>query len=870
MEQVTVYKCFIASPGDTANEREVCDSVFQEINNTQGQQFNFRIESKKWENDARPSFGESAQDVINKQLVNNFQLFIGIMFTRFGIPTKVAESGTEEEFNLAYENKDNVEIMFYFNDEKISPDDIDTDQLSKVNAFKSKLSDKGGLYSKYIGITDFENKLRKHLQNYFMEIYKVPQKNIHNSSSDETANILLDRLNEALSTFSNQPEVWVNPIIHEPKSSKDGTRDDENEEVEIDSLVSSPYSAIIKAPPQFGLTCLSHYLVLQAWKNNNLWVYLDMSTINIQMDSEKLIKKELKKLNVSETNIDCIILDSWKSSLTGSMKVLRGLCNTYPKTPIIIMNTIGDFKPNPEKNIKISREFRELTLSALSRKSIRKVVSEYNTKKNLGDENIVLNKVVNDMDILNIHRTPLNCLTLLKISEKHFDESPVNRTKMIEMFLFVLFDLVELPTYKTKPDVKDCEHVLGFYCEGLIRSNVYDFSRDEFIKKLNVFCEEKLLDIEISVVFDVLLQNRIIVSWGDRYRFKAAYWVYYFSANQMHVNKEFYNYIISNEIYTNFPEIIEFYTGIDRNSSDMISVLTNDLSKQCDIVEEKTGMTVDFNPLEAMEWNPSEEHIEEAKKLINSEVIKSNLPNSLKDEYADQNYNYDRPYNQDVSNILEEYTFLVLKQKICACSRALRNSDYISPNEKKDLLKQITRGWLLFSKILFALSPVLAKHNHASFDGLGFVLYGFSDTNVDEKIKKIILCNPSFIVKLFKDDLFSPKSAPLLYDAIKSESNKLIKHELILLLVFGRPKEWKNYIKNYITHLPRNSPYLLDVLNLLKNRCRYDFATLGEITDMGELLKMCYAKHEFSGANIVDNMKKISNKVIPKRQDDLA
>jgi hypothetical protein len=471
------------------------------------------------------------------------------------------------------------------------------------------------------------------------------------------------------------------------------------------------------------------------------------------------------------------------------------------------------------------------------------------------------------MAVLNIHRTPLNCLTLLKISEKHFDESPVNRTKMIEMFLFVLFDLVELPTYKTKPDVKDCEHVLGFFCEELIRNNIYDFSKDKFIDSLNMFCKEKLLDIEVSVVFEVLLQNRIIVGWGDKFRFKAAYWLYYFAANQMHVNKEFYRYIISNEIYTNFPEIIEFYTGIDRNSSDMINVLTRDLSEQCDTVEEKTGMTVDFNPLEAMEWNPSEEHIKEAKQLINSEVTKSNLPDTLKDEYADQDYNYEKPYNQDVCNILEEYTFLVLKQKICACSRALRNSDYISPNEKKGLLKQITRGWLLFSKIIFLLSPTLAKNNYASFDGLGFVLYGFTDTDVDEKIKKIILCNPSFVVKLFKDDLFSPKSAPLLYDAIKSESNKLIKHELILLLIFGRPKEWKIRIKDYITHLPRNSPYLLDVLNLLHDRCKYDFATPGEITEMGSLLKMCYAKHEYSGKNVIGYMKKISDKVIPKRHD---
>ncbi len=870
MEEVKIYKCFIASPGDTQIEREICDRVFSDINETQGKQCGFRIESKKWEKDARPSFGEDAQDVINKQLLNDFHLFIGIMFTRFGSPTKNAGSGTEEEFQIAYEKKDDIEIMFYFNIEKTSPASIDPSQLIKVNDFKQKVSDKGGLFSDYTGATDFERKLKKHLYTYFSEIYEETTNNYQKNEADTIADVLNNRLNDSLSTFSNQPDIWVDPLILEPKKSADPHSVEDQKEIKINDLVQRPYSLIIESPPQFGLTCLSHYLIIQAWKNNSVWIYLDMNKINIQIDLEKTINQELKKLNLVTRTIDCIILDSWKPSLTGAMKVLRGICNGYPNTPLMVMNTIGDFKPSSDHDMKINRSFAELTLSALSRNSIRKVVSDYNIKKNIGDENTVLDKVVKDIEVLNIHRTPLNCITLLKISEKHFDESPVNRTKMIEMFLFVLFDLVELPTYKTKPDVKDCEHVLGFFCESLIKRKVYDFSKEEFLKLLNKFCEDNLLDLEITVVFDVLLDNRIIVGWDGRYKFKATYWVFYFAANQMHVDKQFYDYVISNEVYTNFPEIIEFYTGIDRNSSDMIKVLTDDLSKQCSIVEEKTGMTTEFNPLEAMQWNPSEEHIEEAKQLINTEVTQSKLPDSLKDDYADKGYNYDKPYNQDVSDILEKYTFLVLKQKISACSRALRNSDYIKPSEKIVLLKEITRGWSLFSQILFVLAPTMAKNNYASFDGLGFFLCGFGDVDIDVKIKNIILCNPSFVVKLFRDDLFSPKSAPLLYGAIKSETNALVKHELMLLLIFGRPKDWAKYVKNYISHLPKNSPYLLDALNLLSNRYKYDFASQKEITDMGALLKMCYAKHKFNGTNLIDQMKKISNKVIPERNDDLS
>ena len=44
--EVKIFKCFIASPNDTQAERDLCDEVFKQLNETLGQQLNFRIESK--------------------------------------------------------------------------------------------------------------------------------------------------------------------------------------------------------------------------------------------------------------------------------------------------------------------------------------------------------------------------------------------------------------------------------------------------------------------------------------------------------------------------------------------------------------------------------------------------------------------------------------------------------------------------------------------------------------------------------------------------------------------------------------------------------------------------------------------------------
>ncbi|MFK5969972.1 MAG: hypothetical protein QM487_07640 [Candidatus Marithrix sp.] len=212
MKNVKIYKCFIASPSDTQEERDICDKVFQEINKTQGELLGFRIESKKWENDARPSFGKNSQDVINKQLLGDFQLFIGIMFKKFGTPTEKFNSGTEEEFYLAYdkyEEKADVEIMFYFNDEPTNPHSIDLKQFYRVKEFRELISDCGGLYWPYQGINNFEDELRRHLNQYFIDKEGTSQgkNDADGHILKNIEKLLKDRLNESLSTFSNQPEV---------------------------------------------------------------------------------------------------------------------------------------------------------------------------------------------------------------------------------------------------------------------------------------------------------------------------------------------------------------------------------------------------------------------------------------------------------------------------------------------------------------------------------------------------------------------------------------------------------------------------------------------------------------------------------------
>ena len=172
-KEQTIIKAFISSPDDVTEERGILEEVIQELNQTWSETFGVRIEPLRWETHAYPDIDTEPQAVINRQIGDDFDIFLGIMWGRFGTPTKNFGSGTEEEFNMAYKifeaKKRRVWIMIYFKDAGIPPSQIDPDQLKLVNGFKVKLGDEGVLHWKFRSKDEFAQLTRLHLSRVVQE-----------------------------------------------------------------------------------------------------------------------------------------------------------------------------------------------------------------------------------------------------------------------------------------------------------------------------------------------------------------------------------------------------------------------------------------------------------------------------------------------------------------------------------------------------------------------------------------------------------------------------------------------------------------------------------------------------------------------------
>jgi hypothetical protein len=160
----TSFRLFIASPGDFTTERDKLCDVVGELNRTHGKTNGYVVEPLRWETHAAPSGGRP-QAVITDQL-GDYDIFVGIMWRRFGTPTGVAGSGTEEEYRQAYrkwENNPAMPLMFYFSQCPFMPRQLDEiDQVRQVLLFRQEIERKALVWD-YEGADGFEQNIRKHL-----------------------------------------------------------------------------------------------------------------------------------------------------------------------------------------------------------------------------------------------------------------------------------------------------------------------------------------------------------------------------------------------------------------------------------------------------------------------------------------------------------------------------------------------------------------------------------------------------------------------------------------------------------------------------------------------------------------------------------
>lgn len=674
--------------------------------------------------------------------------------------------------------------------------------------------------------------------------------------------LLKKRFLEAATCFSSYSGYWVERDFSRNSESSSSNEDDIL--VGVDELIKSDENTLIVAPVNFGITCVGHRIALRYKEirdKNFLHLRGDFQPHESAVTSA--IENGCLAIGCEISDLDGIILDNVEFDKNTRRKI-NTLRVINAKWTIIALHTLdGSARFDNIGMPQVFEGYHTWHLWSLTRERVRELVSLGYSSNHVLDEETLFQKVISDLDALNLHRTPLNCLTLVKTNENQVEETPVNRTELIKRVFSLYFNQFNnVPRYNTRPDLLDCEYGIGFFVEILIRRDRFPFSKDEFITKISAFAKRQKIPIEVDVLFEFLASEKIVVKRHDVFEFRFAHWLYFFAAHRMYQSEEFCDYMLSDRRYARFPEIMEFYSGMDRRRENAVTTTIADLRQMNASVLSRTGLSESFNPYSSAKWLPTGKVVEAIGNEICEEVEKSNLPQNIKDAIADQSYDRKRAYNQEVQAFVKSSTFPELFNAVRGAARTLRNSDYVDPDLRAELLSEVVLGWRRVTQVLALIAPVLGQKGHANYEGMGFYVKDLHSVAEQDRLSAIVSAIPSNIVNWFQEDIFSKKLGLLVLEFLEQDNDVLSKMLLRRIAILHAPDGWYSNLEKFMIREQKNSFYLHDTFSALRHQQKV--GALSNIKQYKQLSAIALAKHwsgqkKLSSSYIKQALKQLEN-----------
>ena len=206
-EYIQRFYVFLSSPGDTTQEREISHSVISILTDMLEETAGIAVRVVDWSRMV-PGVGETPQAVIDQQ-IPDYDIYVGIMRSRYGTIGKNNISNTEYEYKSAIISRSETgkpeSILFYFYRPKEDADIQRDEQQLLVDDFKKRISsdksgfDKAMLYKEYESHENFKDVLLVDLYKSIIKIADADTAISHYRSEIEEDKILseyIDILNQ--------------------------------------------------------------------------------------------------------------------------------------------------------------------------------------------------------------------------------------------------------------------------------------------------------------------------------------------------------------------------------------------------------------------------------------------------------------------------------------------------------------------------------------------------------------------------------------------------------------------------------------------------------------------------------------------------
>ena len=375
-----------------------------------------------------------------------------------------------------------------------------------------------------------------------------------------------------------------------------------SEQIEIETICNSKDNLVLLGRKESGKTTAIHYLVKYLSTNFNAYktvpIVIDCSHVNFA--GKNIIPRAALRFisefclpddSFSQANIDellkaglcTIMFDGFEIVKQHQLEKINEFIADHPhnrfifcEKEVVSTTSIADLPVKPACN------YKKYYLCALTKRQIRTYAQKIMITESQEDKDRLVDKIILCFKNTSLPRTPFILSVILSLCNNS-DYSPINEAVVLEQFMELLLGKHHASEAATRTyDFRSKEDFLVALVSEMHTTNRYYLTYNEFSDFVSTYHTRKGFDIVETKFNQVFFDNGVLVRIDQIVRFRFNCMVEYYLAKRASQEPAFLQYIMEHQNYIHYANEILYYTGLNRNSINILQTVQADLHRYFD------------------------------------------------------------------------------------------------------------------------------------------------------------------------------------------------------------------------------------------------------------------------------------------------
>lgn len=480
------------------------------------------------------------------------------------------------------------------------------------------------------------------------------------------------------------------------------------DEVTLQELCGKRKNILLLGKKEIGKTTVLHYLAKYClWNFNALKsVPIIINTLYVDYSGKNTITRAIHKFinqycesndsfsmkdieNILRDGLCTIMFDNFESVKTKQLDQINTFLKEYPSNRFIFAEK-ENISSRYMRDVHIVPEcdYEPIHICSLSKHQIRSIASQNFSSS---DSSNVVDKILLCFKKTALPRTPFVLSLILSLCDTA-DFTPINEAVIMEQFMeFLLEKSAPSEAYSTTYDFRIKEDFLMQLVTYMHDQNKFYISMLEFESILLKYHAEKGFSV-IETKFDRLFfEKGVLVRTDLIVTFRYNCMIEYYLAKKAQQSPEFLSQIMSDRNYLNYTNELLYFTGLNRQNQEIVSVLQKALSQDFEKLRSVIPSLDEYNI--GLDISLPEEKFDQEIKQAKLSQEQSDRLHNIQDASETR-------VPEEIDKHIEHEEMDAFVQTLLIYGNCLKNLELLPKNEKEQMYNYYILGLCIMLGIL--------------------------------------------------------------------------------------------------------------------------------------------------------------------------